>query len=132
MRHTMKRLITYFVAASFACLGVMQPAQAALIGAGQVVAAADAQQNRAHIAALLERPAVQARLQELGIGKADAQQRVAALTDDEAAALADKIDSLPAGGDGVIGALIFVFLVLLVTDILGFTKVFPFTHPVRR
>ena len=75
---------------------------------------------------------MQAQLQNLGIAKADAQARVAALTDDEAATLAGRIDSLPAGGDGVIGSLIFVFLVLLVTDILGFTKVFPFTHAVKR
>lgn len=132
MVHTMKRLFVCVLAVCFACLGVMQPAQAALIGAAQVVAVAGGEQNRAHIATLLERPAVQARLQELGISKADAQTRVAALTDDEAAALADKVDSLPAGGDGIIGALIFVFLVLLVTDILGFTKVFPFTHTVKR
>jgi len=44
--------------------------------------------------------------------------------------LADKLDSLPAGGD-VIGALVLVFVILLVTDILGYTKVFPFTRSVK-
>jgi hypothetical protein len=47
------------------------------------------------------------------------------------AQLAGRIDSLPAGGD-VIGAVVFVFLVLLITDLLGLTKVFPFTKPVKR
>jgi hypothetical protein len=132
MTSTAKRLLMYVLAFSLASIGVMQSAQAALIGADRVVAAAEGQQSRARIAAAIERPAVQAKLQQLGIEKADAEARVAALTDDEAAALANKIDSLPAGGDGVIGALIFIFLVLLVTDILGLTKVFPFTHAVRR
>ncbi|HEX8962524.1 MAG TPA: PA2779 family protein [Rhodocyclaceae bacterium] len=131
MKH-LTRLFVFILTFSVTALGVIQPAQAALIGAGDVVAAASGQENRAHIAAMLERPAVQAKLQELGIGADDAKARVAALTDDEAAALANKIDSLPAGGDGVIGALIFIFLVLLVTDILGLTKVFPFTRSVRR
>jgi hypothetical protein len=39
------------------------------------------------------------------------------------------MDQLPAGGDAVgvlIGASLFVFIVLLITDILGFTDVFPF------
>ena len=55
--------------------------------------------------------------------------RVAALTDEEAAKLAAEMDSLPSGG--IIGAILFVFLVLLITDILGLTKIFPFTRPVR-
>jgi hypothetical protein len=40
------------------------------------------------------------------------------------------MDKAPAGG-GIIGAIVLVFLVLLLTDILGFTKVFPFTRSVR-
>ena len=39
-------------------------------------------------------------------------------------------DALPAGGD-LIGAALIVFLVLLATDIMGYTKVFPFTRSVR-
>jgi len=61
--------------------------------------------------------------------------RVAALSDDEAARLASRIDQLPAGGDGVgavVGALLLVFIILLFTDILGFTHVFPFTKPIKR
>jgi hypothetical protein len=38
---------------------------------------------------------------------------------------------LPAGGSSVIGVLFAVFIILLITDILGLTKVFPFTRPVR-
>jgi hypothetical protein len=40
------------------------------------------------------------------------------------------MDALPAGGD-VLGVVLAVFLILLVTDILGFTKVYPFTRPIR-
>jgi hypothetical protein len=57
--------------------------------------------------------------------------RVAALSDAEAAELAARIESLPAGGIGLVGAIVLVFLVLLLTDILGYTKIFPFTRPVK-
>ena len=36
----------------------------------------------------------------------------------------------PAGGD-ILGLVFTVFIILLVTDILGLTKVFPFTRSVR-
>jgi hypothetical protein len=59
----------------------------------------------------------------------EAKARVNALTDDEAHKIAGKLDQLPAGGDvlGIIGILLFIFVVLLVTDILGLTHFFPFT-----
>jgi hypothetical protein len=44
------------------------------------------------------------------------------------------MDQLPAGGDGIgtiVGAAVLVFLILLITDILGFTHVFPFVKSQR-
>jgi hypothetical protein len=55
---------------------------------------------------------------------------VASLTDAEARALAARIDDVPAGGD-VLGLVFTGFVILLVTDILGLTRVFPFTRPIR-
>ena len=62
---------------------------------------------------------------------AEARKRIAALSDEEVAAISSRIDALPAGGE-IVGALLFVFVLLLVTDILGFTKIFPFTRSVRK
>ncbi|MCY1310880.1 hypothetical protein D9M70_611210 [compost metagenome] len=52
------------------------------------------------------------------------------MSDAEVAQLADRVDQAPAGGD-VLGVLFAVFVILLVTDILGFTQVFPFTRPIQ-
>lgn len=71
------------------------------------------------------RDTLRARLVALGVDPALAQDRVNAITEEELARLTARMDSLPAGGDAV-GAVIFVFLVLLVTDILGYTDVYPF------
>ena len=38
---------------------------------------------------------------------------------------------ITAGVDGIVGAIVLVFLVLLITDIVGLTKVFPFTRSMR-
>ncbi len=128
MIRTLKHLFIYFLITSFTFIGLTQSARAALVGTDHAVSAGAQQDSRANINAALDRPEVRSKLEALGISKADAQARVAALTDEEAASLNSKINSLPAGGDGILGALLLIFFVLLVTDILGLTKVFPFTR----
>ncbi|HQU89258.1 MAG: PA2779 family protein [Zoogloeaceae bacterium] len=125
-----KRLFSVLLAVCFANGVMIQTAQAALVSTEQVarVAATDASAHQ-RLNDMLARADVQAELERLGLSPDLAKERIAALTDSEAAALAQQIDSAPAGG--IIGAILLVFFVLLVTDILGFTKVFPFTRSVR-
>jgi hypothetical protein len=110
-------------------------AQAELIATDRTEAAAQGQPAaRALLGSLLDRADVRAVLESHGVSAEDAKARVAALSDDEVAGLAAKFQSLPAGGDGIEGVLwlaVLVFLILLITDILGFTKVFPFTRPAK-
>jgi len=130
MIHPLKKIFVHTLITAIVFVGFTQSVQAALISTEQVVTVSAAQQNRAKIAATFERPEVQAELQKMGISTEEAQARVAALTDAETASIAHRVDSIPAGGD-VVGALIFIFVLLLVTDILGLTKVFPFTKSIR-
>ena len=56
------------------------------------------------------------------------------MSDDEVRRIAGEIKTLPAGGDGlgtIVGAAVTIFVILLITDILGLTKIFPFTRSVR-
>jgi hypothetical protein len=131
MIRSLRKLFVTFVMTAFTFVGFMQTTQAAMIGTDQIQAANAAQQNRDRIAAAMNRPEVMSQLEKMGVNKVDAQARVAALTNEEAATVANKIDTLPAGGDGVVGALIFIFVLLLITDILGLTKIFPFTRSAR-
>lgn len=129
-----KRFFYAFLAASILFTGSIQAVQAAMISSEQVVEATaipDGEQDRARIMGMLSREDVRAALIARGIDPAQAQGRVAALTDEEASAMASHLDSATAGGDGIIGAIVLIFLVLLLTDILGFTKIFPFTRSVR-
>lgn len=80
---------------------------------------------------LLARAEVREALAARGVSAAQVEARVAALTDDEARLLADQLDRAPAGGSDVLGIIFAVFIILLITDLLGLTKVFPFTRPVK-
>jgi hypothetical protein len=127
-----KRLFSAFLVASILFTGSIQTVQAAMISAEQVAESSitsQGNQDRTLIVAALSREDVQAALVARGIDPAQAQDRVAALTDEEASMVASQLDTAPAGG--IIGAIVLVFLVLLLTDILGFTKIFPFTRSVR-
>ena len=71
--------------------------------------------------------------EQMGVDSKMAEKRIAMMSDEEVSTIAAKIDTLPAGGDfgGIVGAVVFVFIVLLITDILGLTKVFGFTRTLR-
>ena len=125
----LRRSISLALIVSMVGMGLPLSAQAGMVPTPTVAA----QPAKERIMALIERSEVRAQLQSFGVNPADAKARVAALTDEEAAQLAARFDSLAAGGDGgaIIGAAVLIFLVLLLTDILGFTHVFPFTKPIR-
>lgn len=101
------------------------PAYAGIVSSETVVAGS----ARSHVASVLQRAEVRARLQAMGVEPSEVQARVAALSDDEAAQLAARLDELPAGGSDFLAIALIVFLVLLFTDIMGYTKIFPFTRP---
>ncbi len=120
-RATISSLLLIFV--SMACF--LPAAQAAMIGTGQIMDYSQAQQDRTHIKALLNRAELAAQLKDAGVDPVQLQARLDALTDKEVALLAGQLDQLPAGS-GILGTVLVVFLVLLATDILGYTEVFPF------
>lgn len=128
--HRAHRIIARALIVSLTAAALVAPAQAAMLSTESALAG-----RQQELARSLERSDVRAALEAYGVAPADAKARVLALSDDEAARLASAMDKLPAGGDGgigaIIGAAVFVFVILLITDILGLTKVFPFTKPVR-
>jgi len=122
----MKQVVCGVLALSLAGGSVHVPlAQAALVGTEQLVTAAQGQAARQRLATLLQRDDVAAALQHNGVDPVQARARVDSLSDAEVQQLAGRIDQLPAGGD-VLGLAVFVFLVLLLTDVLGYTDIFPF------
>jgi hypothetical protein len=114
-------------------------AQAALITTDRVIGERaigdDAQHERRTVDAFLARQDVRDQMVAFGVDPEEARVRVASLSDQEISQIAGQIDRLPAGQGvlvALIGAAVFVFVVLLITDLLGLTHVFPFVrHPSR-
>jgi hypothetical protein len=103
---------------------------APLIGTEQIAGAMAPSDSRNALLAALDRADLAAALKDRGVSVDELRERVASLTDAEAAQLMAQIDQAPAGA-GILGVVFTVFVILLITDILGLTKVFPFTRSVR-
>ena len=107
---------------AFACMVVSMPGNAAMVGTAQmqpdsaVIELGDVAQQRDWI---LEQLIVG------GVKQSDAKIRVAAMTDSQVSAIHKRIDENPAGGNTVV----IVFLVLVISDLLGYTDIFPFIRP---
>ena len=106
-----------------------QPLLAAMVPTEATIYKINAQDARDHLKTLISRNDIKNALISQGIDPLEAKARVDSLSDSEVIEVADKIEQLPAGGGAfgaVIAASVIVFLVLLITDIQGYTDVFPF------
>jgi hypothetical protein len=104
-------------------------AQAALVGTDQVVAPSQAETDRARVAAFIAREDVRGEMRKMGVDPAEAERRIAVMSDMEIQRVAARINEAPAGQSAVgavVGAVVLIFIVLLVTDMLGLTDIFPF------
>lgn len=127
-----KKLVSTGLIVCMTAAGLPFSAQARIVATEEITAPAASTQSasRAAVNQFLARDDVRQAMLGQGVSAQAAQERVAAMSDSEVAQLAGRIDQAPAGGD-VLGILFTVFIVLLVTDIMGLTKVFPFTRSVR-
>ncbi len=124
----------FLAALMFVMCVPIQSVVAAMVGTEAFLTPHTSDDRRAGILALLDREDVKAALTAQGVDPLEAKLRVASLSDAEVQQIADRIDRLPAGGDAVgaiIGAAVLIFLILLLTDILGLTDVFPFVKKHR-
>ena len=112
-----------------------QPLLAAMVPTEATICQIEAQDARDQLKTLLSRNDVKNALISQGIDPDEAKARVDSLTDAEVIEVAGKIEQLPAGSGvfgAILGAALIVFLVLLITDILGYTDVFPFVKSQKK
>ena len=132
---SLNRTVARVLVVSLCTLGLPIPAvQAELVATDRVETRQAPLSPRELLGSLFDRADVRATLERQGVSADDARARVDALSDDEVEQVAARFDSLPAAGSGIETALVIGFLVfvtLLITDILGFTKVFSFTRPAK-
>ena len=124
---------TVAAVAATCVLGTSLPAMAQSERAPSLITTEEATSGsvQERIGELLARDEVRDALAARGVTAGQLEARVAALTADEARLLAEQLDRVPAGASDILGILFAVFIILLITDLLGLTKVFPFTRPVK-
>jgi outer membrane protein OmpA-like peptidoglycan-associated protein len=109
--------------------GFYQSVSAAMISTESIINVDRGQSPRDYLNNLLTREEIQAALISQGIDPQEAQDRIDNLSDDEIGKFVHQIDQLPAGGgffETFIVVVFLIFLILLVTDISGYTDVYPF------
>ena len=130
------RTVARVLVVSLCALGLPMPAvHAELVATDRVEATRQGgSSEREFLGSLFDRADVRSALERQGVSADEAKARVNAMSDDEVAQLAARFNSFPAAGSGFESTLwvgLLVFVILLITDILGFTKVFSFTRPAK-
>ena len=120
-RNWLYSLLVIFSSTTF----LVPAAQAGIIGTDQVLNAQQLQDTRNEIKQLMNRTETVKQFQSMGIDIEQAKNRVDSMTDQELAMMADHMKQMPAGG-GLLGTAALIFIILLITDILGYTDIFPF------
>ena len=132
VRQTLKPVSFFLAFFMLVISGPFQSAYAAIIATETVLDSARGQEARAYLKQLLAREEVQNALVAQGIEPGESRARIDSLSDAEAINAADKFEQLPVGS-GFFEALLIVaflvFLILLITDIAGYTDIFPFVKP---
>jgi protein-tyrosine-phosphatase len=129
---TFRRSVASALIAALTFAGMAASAHATVIGTEAATqSTALAASGHARLNAALAHADVVEILKSRGVDPDAARARAAALSDAEAADLAARIDESPAGGINALAAVALVFVVLVITDILGFTKIFSFTSAIK-
>jgi len=106
-----------------------QSAWAAMIGTESIINVDRSQSPRDYLNNLLAREDIRAALISQGISPQEAKARIDGFSDAEVNDIVNKLDQLPAGSGALETILIIAFLIFaifVVTDIAGYTDIFPF------
>jgi hypothetical protein len=115
-RRLSKLLADLWIVLAFGAAAALLPPQ---VHAGVIsTEAAHAQDERARVKALVERPELSKGLERLGLNPADAAARVDAMSDAEVLQLAGRLDAAIAGGQLTNEQLLLIIIILLLIIII--------------
>ena len=104
-------------------------ATAAMVTTDEVIAEESAASDRVLVMEFMAREDVRQQIVDWGVDPVEAEKRVSALSNAELARIAEHIKAEPAGQSAIgaiVGAALIIFIILLITDIVGVTDVFSF------
>lgn len=121
MNHNTKIYLIHILLAAFIYTSILSPAYSTVISSEELLTDYQAAEIRSELAALFDREGVQKELIKRGVDPADAKLRISSMTDPEIMKLSEEMEKLPAG-QGVLGVIVVVLVIILLTEILGFTN----------
>lgn len=128
-RATAKPVSWFLAILMIVILTPCQTVMARMVTAQAVLDADRVSEARAYVNSVLSREEIKAALVAQGLDVHEAMLRTQALSDAEILTVAQRMESLPAGGstgETIIIVSVIIFVVLLITDIMGYTDIFPF------
>ena len=126
-----RKVIKSFALSVLIATGVISlslPAQAAMVGTAQMGSDLSAPIYGQKVMQQ-KRDWIQEQLEINGVSRDDSVLRVSSLSDSQVIQIYQRMDEMPAGADAL-GAALTVFIVLVITDVMGATDIFPFIRPV--
>lgn len=121
--HNRNRNLAVLLAVTIFSSSLQSVACAGVISTQEYIAAIDRDATLARIDAVLAREEVRSQLEQQGVDPAAANERIAALTDQELAQLATDLENMPAGGS-VLAVVGVVAIVLLILELVGVIDIF--------
>ena len=125
----LQRIFTLLLSLSLLSLSFGQ-AHAAMVTNNQVIHQLQQTVDKEALLQSVRRADVQQQLLGMGVSIEDVEARINMMTQEEVAQLNQQIGDLPAGGD-ILGVILVVFIVFVITDVMGATDIFPFIKPVE-
>lgn len=118
-----KFIVTPLLIGALAFTGY-SPAMAGVITTQQALSAEVRAAKETQVRGAFAREDVRQAMQRLGVDPADADGRIASLSDAELIRLQGQLEQLPAGGDGGLVVVGVVFVVLLILELVGVINIF--------
>jgi len=109
----------------------VQISHAAMVTTNNAIQIQQIQMDRTEILDLFAQENLRDQLTQMGVDPDKAADRIANMTDVEIAQLNDRLKDMPAGQDFV-GVLLIVFIVFVITDVIGATDIFTFIRPINK
>jgi hypothetical protein len=124
LKQFFKRVAVMVTLVAFATSAMPAASYAGMIDTATAVEATTREADLAAVNTLLARADVQQKLVQFGVSPAEAAERANAMTSAELRTLAERIDQMPAGGDGGLAVIGIVFVVLLILEMVGVIDIF--------
>lgn len=119
-----KFVVVPAVVVSLVCSGYASNVSAAVITTQEALSAEQRAAAERDVREKLARDDVRQAMLRLGVDPAEADARIAALSDAELRQVQGRLDTLPAGGDSALAVIGIVFIVLLILELTGVIDIF--------